>query len=148
MASRKQRVPVKKYYTAAEANATLPLLRAILGDITALARDLRERHERLARVRAKQEQGQLGDAYQEERQQVEAEFERDQERMQEYERELRDLGIELKDYFTGLVDFPSRMHGREVYLCWRLGEPDVAYWHEVEAGFAGRQKLKVDASPV
>ena len=50
-------------------------------------------------------------------------------------------GIELKDYFTGLIDFPCRMDGREVYLCWRLGEPEVGHWHELDAGFAGRQKL-------
>ena len=39
--------------------------------------------------------------------------------------ELRQLGVELKDYFTGLIDFPCWMDGREVYLCWRLGEPEV-----------------------
>jgi hypothetical protein len=134
----------KRYFTAAEANATLPLVRAIVRDITALARDLRDRHERLARVRGKEQPGHLGDAYQEEVQQVQAEFDRDQERMQEYEQELRDLGVELKDPFTGLVDFPCWMNGHEVYLCWRAGEPDVGYWHEVDAGFAGRQKLLAD----
>ncbi len=134
----------KKYFTAREANATLPLVRAIVRDITALARDLRDRHERLARVKDKEQHGALGDAYQEELQQVQADFERDQYRMQEYERELRDLGVELKDPFTGLVDFPCWMNGHEVYLCWRAGEPDVGYWHEVDAGFAGRQKLLAD----
>jgi hypothetical protein len=138
----------KKYFTAAQANATLPLVRAIVRDITALARDLRDRHERLARVRAKQEHGHLGDAYQEELQQVEGEFERDQERMQEYERELRDLGVELKDPFSGLVDFPCWMNGHEAYLCWRSGEADVGYWHEVDAGFAGRQKLMAETRKI
>ena len=71
----------KKYFTAAEANATLPLVRAIVRDITALARDLRDRHERLARVKDKEQHGALGDAYQEELQQVQADFERDKERM-------------------------------------------------------------------
>ena len=137
-------VATKKYFTAAEANATLPLVRAIVRDITALARDLRDRHERLSRVRGKEQHGALGDAYQEELQQVQAEFERDQERMQEYEQELRHLGVELKDPFSGLVDFPCWMNGHEVYLCWRSGEPDVGYWHEVDAGFAGRQKLMAE----
>ena len=138
-------MPGKKYYTAAEANATLPLVRAIVRDITALARDLRERHERLSRVRAKDQPGALGDAYQEELQQVQADFERDQDRMQEYERELRDLGVELKDPFTGLVDFPCWMNGHEVYLCWQSGETEVGYWHEVDAGYAGRKKLLAEA---
>jgi uncharacterized protein YukE len=84
----------KNYFTAAQANATLPLVRAIVRDITALARDVRERHDRLARVRAKHEHGHLGDAYQEELQQAEAELERDQERMHEYAQELRDLGVD------------------------------------------------------
>jgi hypothetical protein len=139
-----RRNPGKKYFTPAEANAALPLVRAIIRDVTELARDLRERHERLARVQSHQH-GKPADAYQEELQQVLAEFERDQERMQEYVQELRSLGVELKDDLTGLVDFPSRMGDREVYLCWRQGEPEVAYWHELDAGFRGRQKLLADA---
>ena len=68
--------------------------------------------------------------------------ERGQEQMNEYEQELTRLGIELKDYYTGLVDFRARVNGREVYLCWRQGEQEVGYWHELEAGFAGRQRLQ------
>jgi hypothetical protein len=44
-----------------------------------------------------------------------------------------------------LIDFPAWMNGREVYLCWRLGEPDVGHWHELDAGFAGRKKLSGEA---
>jgi hypothetical protein len=77
---------------------------------------------------------------------VQAEFERDQERIQGYVQELHNLGVELKDYVTGLIDFPCWMDNREVYLCWRLGEPEVAHWHEVEAGFQGRRKLMADAT--
>ena len=138
----------KKYYTVEEANAMLPLLRSILRDITALAGDLRERHERLARLQPAEDAARPADAYQEELQQVRDKFERDAERMREYEDELRKLGVELKDYQTGLVDFPCRMGGREVYLCWRLGEPEVAHWHEVDAGFAGRQKLRKDTTKI
>ncbi len=130
----------KKHFTLSEANATLPLLRSILRDLTALAPHLRDRQERLRRLRDDSSKS-LGDAYREELEQIEAELQQDQMRMEEYYQELVDLGVELKDYFTGLVDFPSIMDGREVYLCWRLGEPDVAYWHELDAGFAGRQKI-------
>ena len=136
----KKRHPGKKFFTPAEANATLPLVRAIVTDITALARELRERQERLARIRPP-ERGRLGDAYEEELRQVREELEHDRERMLGYVEELSRLGVELKDADTGLIDFPSRMNGREVYLCWRLGEPDVAHWHELNAGFTGRQKL-------
>ena len=102
------------------------------------------RQERLARVGG-EKRGGLADAYREELQQVQAELERDDLRMREYLQELSDLGVVLKDPFSGLIDFPSRMDGREVYLCWRLGEPEVAFWHELEAGFAGRQKLMIAA---
>lgn len=56
--------------------------------------------------------------------------------------ELHDLGIQLKDYTRGLIDFPSMKDGRVVLLCWQLGEGDrIEWWHEIEAGFAGRQPL-------
>ena len=56
--------------------------------------------------------------------------------------ELHDLGIELKDYSRGLIDFPSMREGRVVLLCWQLGENEqIEWWHEIEAGFAGRQPL-------
>jgi len=140
MAGRKPRKE-KKYYTVTEANAALPLVRAIVRDITELARDLRERQGRLARLQPERKSVAL-ESHQEELQQALAEFERDQERLNEFERELRKLGVELKDYFAGLVDFPSWMDNHEVYLCWRYGEPEVAYWHELHAGFTGRQKIR------
>ena len=56
--------------------------------------------------------------------------------------ELHDLGVELKDYSRGLIDFPSMRGGRVVLLCWQIGEGDqIEWWHEPEAGFAGRQPL-------
>jgi hypothetical protein len=54
---------------------------------------------------------------------------------------LREIGCELKDLDTGLVDFPSYRDGRLIYLCWKRGEPRIEYWHDVESGFAGRQRL-------
>jgi hypothetical protein len=55
--------------------------------------------------------------------------------------ELASLGVECKGYDVGLVDFPAVIDGREVFLCWRLGEPAVAHWHDRDAGFAGRRPL-------
>lgn len=51
------------------------------------------------------------------------------------------LGCELKGIEEGLIDFPAEREGRTVYLCWRLGEPGISWWHELDAGFAGRQPL-------
>jgi hypothetical protein len=132
MAARKP-VSRKKYFTAAQANAMLPLVRRIVQDITELANELRERQERIAHLQG------------EEQLRLEEEFERGRERMSELIEELRKLGVELKDFFMGLVDFPCWMDGREVYLCWRQGEPEVGHWHEVDAGFSGRQKLLQEA---
>ncbi len=54
---------------------------------------------------------------------------------------LDDWGIVLRDIQTGLIDFPALASGRQVWLCWRLGEDDVEWWHELETGFAARQRL-------
>ncbi len=56
--------------------------------------------------------------------------------------ELETLGVQVKDFARGLIDFPSLRDGRVVLLCWELGEGDrIEWWHEVEAGYAGRQPL-------
>lgn len=56
--------------------------------------------------------------------------------------EIANAGVELKDYERGLIDFPSMRKDRVVYLCWQFGDGDeIAWWHETDAGFAGRQAL-------
>ena len=139
MATIQRPKPKRKYFTIEEANATLPLLRAILRDVTALARELRDQHQRLLRL---QSSGSLDQAHEEELQQLNDAFERDQDRMREYVEELNKLHVELKDPYIGLVDFLCWQDEHEVYLCWKLDEPEVSHWHELDAGFAGRQKLK------
>ena len=54
---------------------------------------------------------------------------------------ILDTGVQIKDVNLGLLDFSALKNGREVYLCWRYGEGDIAFWHEVDAGFAGRQSI-------
>ena len=54
---------------------------------------------------------------------------------------ILETGVQIKDVNLGLLDFPAWRDGREVYLCWKFGEGDIAYWHEVDAGFAGRQSI-------
>lgn len=56
--------------------------------------------------------------------------------------QIHELGIELKDPTIGLIDFPSMRSGRVILLCWKIGEPlEIAWWHETDGGFAGRQSL-------
>ncbi len=57
--------------------------------------------------------------------------------------ELEDLGVEVKDLDFGLVDFPAERFGEKVMLCWRYGEPEVAFWHKPSEGYNGRQSLKL-----
>jgi hypothetical protein len=127
-----------KFFTPAEANATLPLVRVIVRDITVLAQELRRRHEQWQRLT---NSGKLDHAHQEEVQQIADELEKGQERLQALVEELTSLQVEMKDPFSGLVDFPCVKDGRVVYLCWKQGEEQVAHWHELWAGFAGRKPL-------
>jgi hypothetical protein len=55
---------------------------------------------------------------------------------------VHEMGCELKGIEEGLIDFRTEMEGREVYLCWRLGEDMIAWWHELDTGFGGRQPLE------
>ena len=66
---------------------------------------------------------------------------KDFERLDILVHQIQDMGVLLKDINLGLLDFPALRDGREVYLCWQYGEGDIAFWHEVEAGFAGRQPI-------
>lgn len=119
----------KKYFTLEEATKMLPLVKAIVADISALAHSMRDRNEQLQEL--------TGSA----REEIEDSLFNDQDRLQELVDELHELGIELKDFFTGLVDFPCWTNDREIYLCWKLDEPTIGHWHEVWAGFAGRRKI-------
>ncbi|MEX0715368.1 MAG: DUF2203 domain-containing protein [Planctomycetaceae bacterium] len=133
----------KRFFTVEEANQRLPLVRAIVGDIMRLYEDVHERKERLSRVRQLPGSASRDDesVYGEEVRQIEDDLEKDITRLEEFVDELRELGVELKDPLSGLIDFPARIEGREVYLCWKHGEEDIAHWHEVDAGFSGRQSL-------
>jgi hypothetical protein len=130
-------------FTVQEANATLPLVRAIVSDLGSLAHDVVDRRQRLSTLAAQRPRG-TRDLYQEEVAQIEEELENDARRLEEFVQELRDLGVEPKSATDGLVDFPSMMDGRTVYLCWKLGEPEVLHWHELDAGFQGRHPLTAE----
>jgi len=129
-----------KVFTVEQANAALPLVRAIVTDLAELSRDVVERRERLSLLLARRGKH-AGDLYSDELAQIEEELEKDAERLQSYVDELVELGVEPKNGPEGLVDFPSIHEGRLVYLCWKLGEPEVMFWHDLEAGFRGRQPL-------
>lgn len=134
----------KKLFTVEQANKTLPLVRAIVSDLAGLAQDVAERRQRLGHLTAGRNV-QVGDPYSEELAQMDKELERDADRLKDYVKELRQLGVEAKHGPKGIVDFPALMDGEVVFLCWKLGEPEVLYWHRIEDGFAGRQPLTADS---
>src|SRR5437660_12573706 len=121
----KQPPAAKKFFTPQEAGAMLPLVRSIVKDISELAHSIRDRHDRLTRLK----KGLIPEPQLEEEQ---AAWEHDSERLQECVAELTELGVEMKDLFSGLVDFPCWKDGREICLCWKLGEPRLGWWHEVD----------------
>ena len=140
----------KKYFTVEEANHSLPLVRSIVTDIVSFYSDLHDRHQRLQAVKRRNStsRGSMPTEYNEELTQMEAELTKDSEKLHSYISELEELGVEPKDLAIGLVDFPGIMDGREVCLCWKLGEAEVGFWHEVDAGFSGRQSLLAGATPL
>jgi hypothetical protein len=129
-----------KLFTLDDANRSLPLVRAIAHDMSELARSIAERRQRLGFLGLARRDGRT-DPYLEELAEIEGGLEEEERRLDEFARELVDLGVEPKNAIEGLVDFPSEFHGRIVYLCWRLNEPKVLYWHELDAGFAGREPI-------
>jgi hypothetical protein len=135
----------KKYYTVDEANKALPLVKVIVADIVRQWRAVKELEDRLSALAVEQRRP-AGDPYTEELAHFQAELEAEQGKLEAFIDELTRLGVELKSH-DGLCDFYSLMDGREVYLCWRLGEPEVLHWHELNAGFAGRQPLVAHAGP-
>lgn len=132
----------RKYFTVEEANKALPLVKLIVGDLVRQYRVVEDLQERLSRV-SKDRKRSSQDLYTEELAQSQSELEAEQAKLATYFEELRGLGVEFKGP-DGLCDFYSRMDGRDVFLCWRLGEPEVLYWHDLDAGFSGRQRLTAD----
>ncbi|MGH2817285.1 MAG: DUF2203 domain-containing protein [Actinomycetota bacterium] len=119
-----------KLYTPAEANALLPYVAPLLVE-------LREKFEEAAAIREKVATAAAGNGWSPTRE----EWARTLARVGELIDKLQKWSVELRDVTTGLVDFPTVMEGREAYLCWRLGEEDVAHWHFPEEGFPGRHPL-------
>jgi hypothetical protein len=121
---------VKRRFTLKEANSALPLVRRIVSDIVQM-------HDRVGALQTLAEAGSKAEAPAK----PEAELERALERLQVLVDELHEVGCEVKDYSTGLVDFIGRHEGRDVCLCWKLGEEQIGFWHELQAGFAGRKPV-------
>ncbi len=124
----------KRYFTIQEANETLVTLRPIVASMLAARERIVAAQPQLWPVLEKAASNGGSEAASA----VLIDFET----LRKCVKAIEALDIELKDINTGLVDFLSERDGHDIYLCWRYDEPKVAFWHDLEAGFAGRQPLE------
>jgi hypothetical protein len=122
-------------YSIDEANALVPQVRAILLQIAVEQRRLAQVHEEMHR----QLEGNGDPAAMEQAGHREAEMSDIAEGIRTLQAHLEGLGIQLRDLEMGLVDFPAERDGRRVWLCWRLSDARVAYWHPTDEGYATRR---------
>lgn len=120
----------QRRFTLEEANKSLSLVRRIVGDIV-------RSHAEAVQVQAASERA----AGKKEQASLQVRLEGLMEQLEDYVDELAGVGCELKDHENGLIDFIGTHQGRDVYLCWKLGEEKITHWHELDAGFAGRQPV-------
>ena len=133
-----EHAPEIRLFTVAKANSALSLVRRIVDDITAEHprwKDLVARYELLA-AGARAERGETPQL-----QALRKEVDAAAARIDGFVEELEQVGCVLKGFEQGLVDFYGLYQGRVVCLCWQQGEDAVEHWHELEAGFAGRQPI-------
>ncbi len=124
-----------KIFTIEEANALLPSVKNILGKIQRTHKNLSRFRKQAKKAAEAAEQGGGGIA-------EGVLYAKLLTGLTSHIAELEDLGVQIKDFDRGLVDFPSLREGRVVLLCWQLGEGDqLEWWHDVDAGFAGRTPL-------
>ena len=124
-----------KHFTLAEARATLPELRRLFQELY----DLKDAIKALAPKFDSSREAAEGNGGGEKRS---VEYMDANVRFQQLMRGFAERGIQIKDVSRGLVDFPHLREGKEVFLCWELGEETISYWHELETGFAGRKLLE------
>ncbi len=119
-----------RVFTVLDANAELPELRERLPRLREARLGLIASSERITEAVASDGGGVAG-----------SDWFRHQETLKTEVEYLADRGILLRDPDTGLIDFPAERDGEQVFLCWRLGEGDVEYYHGVHSGFGGRKPL-------
>jgi hypothetical protein len=122
----------RKHYTRDEARALLPQIRLWLKRLAQLHIELEKAESRLASLRS--HGNDLGGS-------TVNGWVRTIADMEEVLVEFQRRQIQLKDVDRGLIDFPAIIGGKEVFLCWEQDEEDVEFWHELDAGYAGRERL-------
>lgn len=122
----------RKHYTRDEARALLPKVRQWLQEMTQLRQRLLDSDERVA---SRLEQGEdLGGP-------LVNDYVKSLCALRRILQEFQEREIQIKDLDRGLIDFPAIIGGREVFLCWEHDEEDIEFWHDLDSGYAGRERL-------
>ena len=127
-----------KYFTLDDANRTLPFVSRIVQDIVDEYRHWRENIYRYELITAGRR---ADDPETAEQVRLRQAVDDAAHRINAFIEELSLVGCVFKGFEEGLVDFRSRMQDRDIFLCWKLGEPEIQHWHEMDAGYAGRRAL-------
>lgn len=134
-----------RFFDLDDANAALPELRTILTSLRDERTQLIALRDEFARETTPERGGGAGDpvdpAIDDERRRIRLRMQGVIDQMQAGVARIDELGVTLREIETGLIDFPALVTGRQVWLCWRLGEGNVEWWHELSDGFGGRQPL-------
>lgn len=126
-----------KLFSLQEANDLVPIVSPMLEKLSEAMRSLEESRDRLALLSpSMRSNGHRAEALE-----LERTLERSVGTVSQLVQAIGKMGIQLKDVEQGIIDFPSLQRGRVVLLCWRLGEDEIAYWHEINSGFAGRRPI-------
>lgn len=133
-----------KRFSLIEAESLLPEIEALIRDAVSLKSDYQEAEHSLHSFA--QRVAMQGGVVVNREFVLEGRVRRDRigERLKAAVEKIQECGCLIKDLDTGLVDFPTLFRGREVYLCWKLGEPGIRFWHAVDEGFAGRKLIDRD----
>lgn len=137
-------MPSKRYFTLAEANAQVQRLHAVFTQVMQVRMQLKALYERLDRAGFAPEQGdedELPEGAPPHVLRDRAHFYGLVEALREQVDLIHDTGAQIKDIEIGLVDWPGRAADRDILWCWRFGEPEVAFWHDPDAGFDGRRPV-------
>ena len=122
-----------QYFTLQEANEALKIIRPLMDEVQVIRQKILENQPE-AWPAIEKSAGNGGNR-------ALSDLVDDFEKLDALVHQIQDTGAQIKDINTGLLDFSALKNGREVYLCWQHGEDDIQYWHEIEAGFAGRQSI-------
>jgi hypothetical protein len=122
-----------RYFTLEQANETVELIRPLMDEVQTIRRKILESQPE-AWTAIEKSVGNGGNR-------ALSAMIQDFEKLDALVHRILETDVLIKDINTGLLDFPALRNGREVYLCWQYGEGEIAFWHEVEAGYAGRQPI-------